>query len=65
MLPQFIDRGGNTVYHVHHADPDCRILRAGKMIAMTRYNESTMEMQSFEPLEQIEIDLPKPKGGKK
>jgi len=60
MIPQFVDRGGNTVYHVHVADPDCRTLRAGKLIAMTRYNETTMEMQAFEPLEQLDLDIPTP-----
>jgi len=53
LLPQFVDRGGNTVFHVHEDDPDCRILRAGKMIGLMRFNGE--EITEFEPIEQTEL----------
>lgn len=50
LLPQFVDRGGNTVYHVHEDDPDCRVLKAGKLIGLMRFNGE--EITEFEPIEQ-------------
>lgn len=57
LLPQFIDRSNRTVYHVHEADPDCRTLRAGKMIAMMRLDPEGEAAPLYESCEQSEMEL--------
>ena len=52
LKPQFIDRAGRTVFHVHEDDPDCRVLKAGHMLGQVRFGPN-----GFEQYEQIEERL--------
>lgn len=63
LIPQFIDRAGSVVYNVFKDDPDCRTLRAGKLLGQVRFNDEEAQFKDFElivPLDQPELDLPDP-----
>lgn len=64
LVPQFFDRGGNIVYHLHEADPECRTLRPGKLLGILRM-DGEHNVKEFEPIEQLELKLKPKKGGKK
>jgi hypothetical protein len=36
LVPQFIDRSGRTVYHIHEDNPESRTLSVGKFIGVIR-----------------------------
>lgn len=55
LKPQFIDRGGYTVYFVYEDDPNCRITRPGRLVGQMRFDGNTI--QHFEPIEQQGLEL--------
>ena len=59
LLPQFIDRAGRVVFHVHADDPDCRVLNAGHMLGQVRFG--TDGFAEYEQIEQTDLPLD-PKG---
>lgn len=67
LKPQFIDRGGNTVYLVYEDDPDCRILRPGKMLGQVRFSpeQGFAEFEIIDLFEKVveELEVPKIKRG--
>jgi hypothetical protein len=56
LKPQFIDRGGRTVYNVYEDDPDCRILRPGKFIGQMRWDHDKESDPQFEEVQGDMLD---------
>lgn len=61
LMPQFIDRGGNTVYLVHEDDPDCRVLKAGHLLGQVRFSPE-QGFAEFEVISQGEMEIDGGKG---
>jgi hypothetical protein len=55
LIPQFIDRGGRTVFNVYEDDPDCRTMRAGKFIGQMRWDT---EKEGEPQFESVQMELP-------
>ena len=62
LIPQFVDRGGKTVYAVHEDDQGCRTIRAGTLVGQMRirFDDDATGVE-FETIPQLDL----PKGKKK
>ncbi len=53
LKPQFIDRGGYTVYHIHERDGEKRYYSAGQLVGQVRLK---MYAEDFKMLEWVKSD---------